>query len=110
MNVSTALMASSTMRPPSLRLPLFLRLVEEAAALEERGTLLGGDLDVARREQEDLVGDALHPAVQRVGEPAREVDQALRELVVRALQIEDHGDPLLELVRDLLRVVEAARQ
>src|SRR4051794_24564481 len=102
-------MASSTMALPS-RLPgLFLRLVEEAAALEQGGSLLGGDLDVAGRQEEDLVGHPLHPAVQRVGEATREVDQALRELRVRALQVEDHGDPLLVLVGDLLRVVEAAR-
>src|SRR5437588_8544536 len=35
-----------------------LSLVEEAAALEEAGAFLCGDLDVARRDQEDLVGDA----------------------------------------------------
>ena len=49
------------------------------------------------------------PPLERVREAAREVDQPLRELRVRALQVEDHGDRLLELVRDLLRVVEAAR-
>src|SRR6266536_3806011 len=109
-NSSTSLMASSTMRPGSGRTYVFLRLVEEAAALEQLRALLGGDLDVARRQQEDLVGDALHAAVEGVREPAREVDQALRELGVGALQVEDHRDLLLELVGDLLRVVEAARQ
>src|SRR5579884_1392947 len=87
-----------------------LGLVEEAAALEEARALLGGDLDVPRRQQEHLVGDALHAAVERVRQAAAEVDQPLRELGVRALEVQDHRDPLLELVRDLLRVVEAARQ
>ena len=67
-------------------------------------------LDVARREEEDLVGDPLHAAVERVGEAAREVDQPLRELLVGALEVEDHRDAVLEPVGDLLRVVEAARQ
>ena len=62
----------------------FLGLVEEAAALEEPGALLGRDLDVARRQQEDLVGDPLHAAVERVREAAREVDQPLRELLRRS--------------------------
>src|SRR3954454_2435601 len=97
MNSSTCEMASSTMAQPSRQRPRFLRLVEEAAAFQQGGSLLRRDLDVARREQEDLVGDPLHAAVQRVGEPAREVDQPLRELRVRALQVEDHRDPLLEL-------------
>src|ERR687884_66898 len=86
----------------------FLGLVEEAAALEEPGALLRGDLDVPRRQQEDLVGYALHAAVERVREPAREVDQPLRELLVRALEVQDHRDRVLELVGDLLGVVEAA--
>src|SRR6266540_97665 len=95
---------------PQRGLPLKgLSLVEEAAALEESRALLGGDLDVSRREQEDLVGDALHSAAKRVGEPAREVDQPLGELSVGALEVEDDRRPLLELVRDLLGIVETAR-
>src|SRR6476469_4832944 len=101
-------MASSTMALPSCRGGYFLRLVEEAAALEEGSALFGGDLYVSRRQQEDLVGNALHAAVERVGQAAREIDQALRQLGVGALQVEDHRDPLLVLVGDLLRVVEAA--
>src|SRR5947207_9791142 len=86
-----------------------LRLIEEAA-LEQARALLGGDLDVARRQEEDLVRDALHAAVERVGQAAREVDQPLREVLIGALQVQDDGDRLLEAVGDLLRVVEAARQ
>src|SRR5579862_525652 len=85
-------------------------LVVEATTLEQLGTLLRAHLDVSRREQKHLVGDALHAAVERVRETAREVDQALRELRVRTLEIQDHRNSLLEAVRDLLGVVEAARQ
>src|SRR5437899_11420062 len=109
MNSSTSVSASSTMAVPSRQSCLFLRLVEEAASFEQLGALLGGDLDVARGQQEDLVGHALHAAVERIGEAAGEVDQPLREILVGALEVEDDGDPLFELVRDLLRVVEAAR-
>src|SRR6266702_2658144 len=84
-------------------------LVEEAAALEQMRTLLGGHFHVSRREEKDLVCDALHAAVERVGEPAREVDQPLREILVGVLEIEDDGNGVLELVCDLLRVVEASR-
>src|SRR5919197_2752149 len=69
-------------------------LVEEAL-LQEPRALLGGDLDVARRQQEHLVGDPLHAAVERVREPAREVDQALGQVGGGALQVEDHGDRVL---------------
>ena len=86
-----------------------LGLIEEAAAFEHAGALFRGDLDVPRREQEDLVGDALHAAVEGVGQPAGEVDQALGELLVGRLQVEDHRRRVLELVGDLLGVVEAAR-
>src|SRR4051812_21343844 len=104
------------MAPPPIRLSsgsralvlAALSLVEEAAALEQARPLLGRDLNVSRREQEDLVGDPLHAAVECVGEAAGEVDQALREILVGALEVEDDRDRLLELVRDLLRVVEAA--
>src|SRR5438132_11000022 len=107
----TRLAAIAPMTPNSApeREFLGLRLVEEAAELEEPRALLGGDLDVARCEKEDLVGDPLHAAVERVCQAAGEVDQPLRELLVRSLQVEDDRDRLLELVRDLLCVVEAAR-
>ena len=59
-----------------------------------------------RREQEHLVGDPLHATVQRVGQPAREVDQPLGQIGVGALEVEDHRDRVLELVGDVLHVVE----
>ena len=71
--------------------------------------MLGGHFDVSRRQEEYLVGNALHAAVERVRETAGEVDQALREILVGALQVEDDGDRVLELVRDLLCIVETAR-
>src|SRR5438105_14683414 len=83
-------------------------LVEEAA-LDQPLAFLCRDLHVSRREQEDLVGDPLHPAVERVGEAAGEVDQALGELLVGPLQVQDHRHRVLEAVGDLLGVVEAAR-
>src|SRR3954451_1644090 len=82
-----------------------LRLVEEALFDQPRA-LLRGDLDVARREHEHLVGDPLHAAVERVGEAAGEVDQPLGQIVLDALEIEDHRDRVLEAVGDLLGVVE----
>src|SRR5437868_14943794 len=107
----TRLAATAPMTPDSASPQEFLglRLVVEAAAFEQPRAFLRGDLHVARREQEDLVGDPLHAAVERVRQAAGEVDQPLRELLIRPLQVEDDGDRLLELVRDLLRVVEAAR-
>src|SRR3954447_16786613 len=82
-----------------------LRLVEEALFDQPRA-LLRRDLDVARREHEHLVGDPLHAAVEGVGQPAGEVDEALGEVGVGALQVEDDRDVVLEAVGHLLGVVE----
>src|SRR5207344_2603227 len=87
-----------------------LGLVVEAASLDRASAFLGGELDVARRQEEDLVGDALHAPVERIREPAREVDEPLRELGVGALQVQDHGNLRFEAIGDLLRVVEGARR
>src|SRR3954466_10630443 len=84
--------------------PRASRLVEEAL-LDELRALLRADLDVARGEHEDLVRDALHPSVERVRQAAGEVDEALGEIVVAVLEVQDDGDRLLELVRHLLGVV-----
>src|SRR3954469_2765473 len=66
-----------------------LGLIEEAA-LDEACPLFRRDLNVSRRQQEHLVGHALHAPVEGVREPAREVDQTLRELLVSPLEIEDN--------------------
>src|SRR6266508_4529267 len=111
-SASTATKAfAPTPKDSGLR-PSFLAsgLVEEAAALQQPRAFLGRDLDVARRQQKYLVGHPLHPPVERVREAAREVDQPLRQLLVGALEVEDHRDRILELVGDLLRVVEASRE
>src|SRR5579864_121438 len=76
-------------------------LVVEAAALEQLRALLCAHLHVSRGEQKYLVGDALHAAVERVGESAREVDQAFGELGVGVLEVEDDRNRVLELVGDL---------
>src|SRR5215204_4096211 len=83
-----------------------LALVEEAA-LEQAGLLLGRDLDVLGREQEDPLRDPLHTAAERVGHAGGEVDQPLRELAVGRLEVDDHRLVPLELVGYLLGVVEA---
>src|SRR5262249_19763219 len=88
----------------------FLLCLVEEAPLEHPRAILGRQLDVARCEEEDLVGDPLHPAVERVRKAAGEVDQPLRQLCVRGLEVEDHGNADLEPVGDLLGVVEAARE
>src|ERR1700751_1054181 len=103
MNVSTLETASASSpnvaeKPIPGRSPctgVFLCVFEEAA-LEHPRPVLGRELDVGRREEEDLVGDPLHPSVERVREPAGEVDQPLRELRVGRLEVEDHRDPGLE--------------
>jgi hypothetical protein len=61
------------------------------------------------RQQEDLVRDPLHAPAERVREAAREVDQALRELGIGALEVHDHRHGVLELVGDRLGVVEPLR-
>ena len=61
------------------------RLVEEPALVQHARPFLGRDLDVARGEQEDLVGDALHAPVQRIRETACEIDQPLLESSLSAL-------------------------
>src|SRR5919201_6775534 len=85
-----------------------LHLVEEAALLQP-APLLCRDLDVARGEQEHLVGDLLDAAVQAEGEPGGEVDQAFGRLAFHPLKVDDHRNVGLELLADLLGVVEAGR-
>src|SRR3954464_13347376 len=78
---SARAMLPAPMNPTCMARDVISGLVEEAL-LDQARTFLRGDLDVARREQEDLVGDLLHAAVERVGEAGREVDQALGEVTV----------------------------
>src|SRR4051794_21660724 len=102
---SARAMFPAPMNPTCMAPDVISGLVEEAL-FDQAGALLRGDLDVARREQEHLVGDPLHAAVERVGEARREVDQALGEVRVGPLEIDDHGDRVLEFVRHVLGVVE----
>src|SRR5438270_2889191 len=82
-----------------------LRAVE--APLLETALLLGRDLDIGGRQQEDLIGNPLHLAPQAIGEAAGEVDQPAGQVAVDRLQVDDHGLVGFELVPDLLGVVEA---
>src|SRR6478672_3283555 len=97
------------MLPAPMRPSTTVSALVEEALLDELRAFLSRDLDVARREHEDLVGDPLHAAVEGVGEPAGEVDEALGEVGLDALEVQDDRDRVLELVRDLLGVVEALR-
>src|SRR5438309_1027829 len=63
---SAVAMFPAPMKPSFMQMKLAgrrLALVEEAL-LDQPGALFGRDLDVARSEQEDLVGDALHAAFE----------------------------------------------
>src|SRR5450830_259384 len=83
-----------------------LELVEEAF-LAHPLAVFRRDLDVRRRQEEHHLLDPLDSAIESVSEPAHKVDQALCELAVDALQVNDHGRVVLELRPDLLGVVEA---
>src|SRR3954449_12525517 len=74
-------------------------LVVEAAG--QALALLGGDLDVSRRQQ-------VHAVSRRGALPARPGPSPLREgpqpggdRVVGSLEVHDHGDPLAELVAEV---------
>src|SRR3954449_7960774 len=82
--------------------------LEQPACLQPFLLLLR-DLHVARREEVDPIGDPRHRPSGRVGEPAREVDEATAQLGGDGLQVEDYRLVRLEAVADLLDVVEAAR-
>src|SRR6185312_14805415 len=84
---SALAMLPAPMSPTITVGPLPLALVEEAL-LQQARAFLGGDLDVPWGEQEDLFRDPLHAAVEGVGEAACEVDQSLREVGVRALEVQ----------------------
>src|SRR5215207_8455046 len=83
-----------------------LELVKERP-LGDALALLGADLDVARGEQEDPVGNALDVAVERVGEARAEVHHPTTQVAVHVLEVEDDGLLALETVGQGLCVVEA---
>src|SRR3954449_10385471 len=104
---SARAMLPEPMKPTCIG-PTSLRLVEEAL-LDEARPLLGRHLDVARGEQVDLVGHLLDAAVERVRQPAGEVDHPLGQHGLRGLQVDDHGDRVLELVPHFLGFVKRLR-
>src|SRR3990170_455370 len=74
-------------------------LVVEVAAGDPLA-IFGGHVDAARREQVHAVGDHLDLAVEPVHETGGEIHQTAGDRVVGALQVHDHGDPVLEPVGD----------
>src|SRR5918998_5141863 len=85
-----------------------LELVEERP-LGDTLALLGAHLDVARREQEDPVGDGLDVPVHRVREPGAEVHHPPRKVAVHVLEVQDDRLLALVAVGEVLGVVEARR-
>src|SRR5207244_8750700 len=81
-----------------------LELVVEGARPQAL-PLLGGNLDVGRREQVHAVGDGLDLPTETEDEPGREVHQASRRRVFRGLEVHDHRDPGPELVPQIAGVV-----
>ena len=64
-------------------------LVEEAL-FDKAGALFSRDLDVARGEQEDLVGYPLHSTFERVGDGEGPIEDANRLLAQRAIGENEH--------------------
>src|SRR5262245_34915199 len=83
-------------------------LVVEVAA-GDAFAVLRGDVHVGGRQQVHTVGHHLDLPVQSVDQTGGEVDEPAGDRVVRALQVHDDGDPVLETVGDVARLVEAAR-
>src|SRR5690606_12027809 len=70
-----------------------------------RVTSCGGDLDVGRSDQEDLVRDTLDPALAAVGEPGGEVHHPSRLGRGHARHVHHHGVPFAEVAAYRQRVV-----
>src|SRR5918994_6286227 len=85
-----------------------LELVEERP-LGDTLALLRAHLDVARREEEDPVGDGLDVPVERVGKTRAEVHHPAAEVAVDVLEVQDHRLLALEAVSEILGVVKAGR-
>src|SRR3954464_8765598 len=83
-----------------------LELVEERP-FGEPLALLGRNLDVARRQEEDPVCDGLYLAVQGIGQADTEVDHPTTQFPVGVLEVQDHGLLALEAISQGLGVVEA---
>src|SRR5437763_11462040 len=78
---------------------LWSALVEETA-LRDPGLVLGGDLNVGRREQEDPVGHPLHRTPQAERESRREVHQTLGVRLRHLGEIHDHRYAVTEVLTD----------
>src|SRR5918994_1214168 len=94
---------------PAPMIPTFCKVLLELVEERPLGyalALLRAHLHVARREQEDPVGDGLDVAVERVGQAGAEVHHSPRKIPVHVLEVEDHGLLALEAVGQVLGVVE----
>src|SRR5215212_5164519 len=104
-------------RAPDLTRPNYPDLLQSpprriSELVEERSfgdtlALLRANLDIARREEEDPVGNRLDVAVQRVGQARAEVDHPAAQIAVDVLEVQDHRLLALEPVGEILGVVEA---
>lgn len=65
--------------------------------------LVAHEVDVERRDDIRRAGDAADLAVLRVGDAGQEVDQAAGDVLVRLLQIHEHGAAIAQMVGDLGR-------
>src|SRR6478735_10745345 len=78
-------------------------LVEETAVGDRGGlSLVGGDLDVSRRQEEHLGGDALDRAVEPEDQTGREVDETLGVGVVNVTEVNDDRHLIAEPFADVL--------
>ena len=85
-----------------------LRAVEPSFL--EATLLLGRDLDIVWRHQENLLRHLVHGPPQGVGDATAKIDHAVGELTVRIAEVDYDGLASAEPVRDLLSVGELNRR
>src|SRR4051794_23503764 len=107
-NATMAIQVSVSRISPSTLMRQLSALVEEAA-LDDACLVLGSDVDVGRREQEDLVGHPLDAPTQTEDQPSREVDQPLGVAVAHLGEVHDDRRAVAEVLADLPRLVVVAR-
>lgn len=83
-----------------------LELIEEHS-LGELLTFLVQDFDGARAQEEETVGDRLHPTAQSVGKAGAEVHHSLRKFPIDVSKVYDHELLALETIRQILDLFKA---